>query len=252
MIKVVLLDDEQHGLDSLSIQLKQLDKSIEIIASFSHPLDALPFIKSQQFDILFLDIEMPGLSGFDVLEKVAEPRFDVIFTTAYNQFAVKAFQYSAISYLLKPIDEDELLRSLNLWEKKVLKYIPKEQYRLFLNHYQKSDTLNNKIALPTAEGLEFINASEIVRCQSDSNYTFFYLSNQEKILICRTLKEVESLLAYHGFVRIHQSHLINPAYLRKFIRQDGGYVMMQDGEEISVSKAHKDKVMALFNQIERR
>lgn len=252
MIKAVLLDDEQHGLDSLSTQLKQLDKPIQVVASFNHPIQALPFIKSQKFDILFLDIDMPGLSGFDVLEQVTEPHFDVIFTTAYNQFAIKAFQYSAISYLLKPIDEAELLKSIQLWEKKTSKAIDTEQYKLFLNHYHKSDTQYSKIALPTADGLEFIKASEIVRCQSDSNYTYFYLSNQEKILICRTLKEVESLLAFHGFVRIHQSHLINPAYLRKFIRHDGGYVMMQDGEEISVSKAHKDKVMALFNQIERK
>jgi two-component system LytT family response regulator len=153
--------------------------------------------------------------------------------------------------LLKPVDNQELLECLDKWESKSQKNLPSDQFNFLMDILQNSQKNRYKIALPTTYGLEFIAISDIIRCQSDSNYTHFYLKTKETFLICRTLKEVESLLTTNGFIRIHQSHLINPLFLKKFLRIDGGYVVMEDGEKISVSKNNKDKITEIFNQIER-
>lgn len=251
MIKVVLVDDELHCTESLEILLKSFAKPVQIIGKFNSSIEALAFIKKTDFDILFLDIEMPGLNGFELLGQLSDFKFDVVFTTAYDQYAIKAFKYSALNYLLKPVDEVELLECLVKWENKSQKNLATNQFNFFMDVLQNSQKTRSKIALPTTYGLEFIEISDIIRCQSDSNYTHFYLKNKETYLICRTLKEVESLLSTNGFIRIHQSHLINPLYLKKFLRNDGGYVVMEDGEKISVSKNNKDKIIDIFNQIER-
>lgn len=251
MIKVVLIDDELHCTESLEIILNSLKKPMKIIGKFNNAIDALAFIKTADFDILFLDIEMPNLNGFELLNQLNDFKFDVVFTTAYDQYAIKAFKFSALNYLLKPIDDQELLASINKWESKSQKNLPADQFNFFLDILENSQKRRSKIALPTTYGLEFIEIGEIIRCQSESNYTHFFLKNEETFLICRTLKEVESLLSANGFIRIHQSHLINPLYLKKFLRNDGGYVVMEDGEKISVSKNNKDKIIDIFNQIER-
>lgn len=250
-MKVVLIDDEVHCTESLEIMLKQLGKSIEIVAKFNNPINALPYLQDHTFDILFLDIEMPKLNGFELLSILKDFTFDVVFTTAYNQYAIEAFKYSALNYLLKPIDSDELLACINKWEEKQQKNMPYQQFSQMMEMLQNNMRLNAKIALPTTYGFEFIEIDKIVRCQSESNYSHIYFKEGEPLLICRTLKEVENLLSAHGFIRVHQSHLINPKYLKKFLRNDGGYVVMEDGEKISVSKINKDKVTAIFNQIER-
>jgi two-component system LytT family response regulator len=251
MIKVVLLDDEVHCTESLDIILKTLNIEVEVLAKFNDPELALKFIKQNQFDILFLDIEMPRMNGFELLSSLSQINFDVVFTTAYNQYAIKAFKFSAINYLLKPIDETELIDCLEAWKAKTSKQMPNGQLEFLLQAIQNNNQQSSKLALPTNYGLEFINIKEIVRCQSDSNYTNVYLVNGEKHLICRTLKEVENILQHHNFLRIHQSHLINPNHMKKFIRNDGGYLLMEDGEKISVSKNNKEKIIEIFSQIQR-
>jgi two-component system LytT family response regulator len=251
MIKVVLLDDEVHCTESLDIILKTLNIEVEVLAKFNDPELALKFLKQNQFDILFLDIEMPRMNGFELLSTLNQIKFDVVFTTAYNQYAIKAFKFSAINYLLKPIDETELIDCLEAWKAKTSKQMPNGQLEFLLQAIQNNNQQSSKLALPTNYGLEFINIKEIVRCQSDSNYTNVYLVNGEKHLICRTLKEVENILQYHNFLRIHQSHLINPNHMKKFIRNDGGYLLMEDGEKISVSKNNKEKIIEIFSQIQR-
>ncbi|HEX7366247.1 MAG TPA: LytTR family DNA-binding domain-containing protein [Pelobium sp.] len=250
-MKVVLVDDETHCIETLEIMLNGFQNKVEIIGKFSHPLVALDFIKTNEFDILFLDIEMPELSGFDLLSQVQSFNFDVVFITAYNKYAIKAFQYSALNYLLKPVDTAELLACLHQWELKAVKPLNTAQLTFLMDLFQNTNRGAFKIAFPTTLGLEFIEISEIIRCQSDSNYTNVYLKKSKPLLICRTLKEVESILANHGFIRIHQSHLINPLHLKSFIRNDGGYVIMEDGEKISVSKSNREKITAAFHKIDR-
>ena len=251
MIKVILLDDEVHCTESLEIILKTLKTEVQVLAKFNDPEHALEFIKLNKFDILFLDIEMPRMNGFELLSSLPSINFDVIFTTAYNQYAVKAFKFSAINYLLKPIDETELADCLQAWEIKALKQMPQNQLEFLLETIQNGQKTSSKLALPTTYGLEFIEIKEIVRCQADSNYTTVFLSNTDKYLICRTLKEVENILQHHNFLRIHQSHLINPNHMKKFLRNDGGYIVMDDGEKISVSKNNKEKIIEIFSHIER-
>lgn len=250
-MKVVIVDDELHCTETLEIVLKNLQKQVDILGKFNNPIEALEFIKHNDFDILFLDIEMPKLSGFELLAQLENFNFDVVFTTAYNQYAIKAFKYSALNYLLKPIDTDELLACINQWETKSLRLLASSQFDFLMDLLKNNPRTKSKIALPTTYGLEFIEIDEIIRCQSDSNYTNVFFKNTKPLLICRTLKEVENILGTNGFIRIHQSHLINPLYLKKFIRNDGGYVVMEDGEKISVSKGNKDKITAVFNQIDR-
>ncbi|MBK0382577.1 response regulator transcription factor [Pedobacter sp. SD-b] len=251
MISIVIIDDELHCTASLQMLIDGLNKNIQIIAVFNDARLAQDYLRQNTFDLLFLDIEMPGLNGFELLNSLSQFKFDVVFTTAYDQYAIKAFNFSAVSYLLKPIDPLELSNCIDLWERKNQKYLTLNQFDFLIDSLQNGNAQNKKLALPTTYGLEFIAIENIIRCQSESSYTHFFLKNEEKHLICRTLKEVEQILFKNGFVRIHQSHLINPAYLKKYIRNDGGYVLMEDGEKISVSKSNKDKITEIFDQIGR-
>jgi two-component system LytT family response regulator len=251
MIKVVLVDDEKLATETLQLQLKKLRKDIEIVAVFNDSQKALAEIPNLDFQLLFLDIEMPRLSGFELLIKLMPLNFDVIFVTAYNQYAIEAFKYNAISYCLKPVEDTELLQAINTWEQKQQQTMGKDQFENFFTAYQVANATAQKVALPTTDGYQFIPVQNIVRCQSQDNYTHFILNTKENLLICRTLKEVEKILGRRGFLRIHQSHLINPAYLKKYSRSEGGFVIMDNNDELPVSPQRKDAVVQLFEMIQR-
>lgn len=252
MYKAVLVDDELHCTKGLSMLLREYyaDK-IEVAASFNKPMDALKFLLNQKVDILFLDIEMPGMNGFELLSKLMPLQMDVIFVTAYDQYAIKAFSYSAISYLLKPVDDSELQTVINRWLEKQQKSISVQQLALMKELLDNSHKTKTKVALPTGEGLEFLEISDIVRCESDNNYTRIFCNDKSHYLICRTLKEVEKVLGESGFIRIHQSHLINPQYIRKLLRNDGGSIIMTDGTELGISRAKKDRLYEMLAGVEK-
>ncbi|MCZ8214871.1 MAG: LytTR family DNA-binding domain-containing protein [Cyclobacteriaceae bacterium] len=250
-IKVVLVDDEKHCTESLSIQLQQLEIPTEIVGKFNDPLAAMTFLKETTCDLLFLDIEMPSMSGFDLLNRLNQFAFDVVFTTAYDQYAIKAFQFSALSYLLKPVDEQELTECITRWLDKKQKTLQADQFSFMLEMLKNSAKQQTKVALPTTDGLEFIEINKIIRCQAESNYTHIYLQDNASHLICRTLKDVDNILRPNGFLRIHQSHLVNPQHLKRFVRSDGGYVVMSDGAQLSISKANRQQVLEVVNAIER-
>ncbi len=250
-INVIIIDDETHCTESLSMQLKLVKSPIEILAKFNDPRKAVIYLQQVSCDIVFLDIEMPAMSGFDLLNELKQFSFDVVFTTAYNQYAIKAFQYSALSYLLKPVDDSDLNDVIQRWQEKNQKVLQANQFSFLLELLQSNTRMQSKVALPTADGLEFIEISKIIRCQAESNYTHIYLQEGVAHLICRTLKDVESILGANGFLRIHQSHLINPQHLKKFVRSDGGYVIMSDEAQLSISKANRQYVLDVVNAIER-
>jgi two-component system, LytTR family, response regulator len=243
-IKAVILDDELHCSKGLQMQLAQVCPQVEIIQTFNAPLQALDFVAKNSFDILFLDVEMPTLNGFDFLKKIGVPAFDVIFTTAYDQFAIKAFKYSAFDYLLKPIEDEDLYNSVAKWEKE--KNTPL-RYQVLME--QMADPEQKKLVLPTAEGMELIEINDIVCIDSDGNYSRLFFSNNTSLLVSRTLKEFEDMLEIKGFMRVHHSHIINLKKLRKYLKADGDYVVMEDGKKISVSRAHKDQVLEYINHI---
>lgn len=235
MTKIIIIDDESHCTNVLESLIKKVHSEYEVIGVFTNPIEGLDFIKNNPPDLLFLDIEMPNLNGFALLDILQPIDFDVIFTTAYDQYAIKAFRYSAINYLLKPITEKNIVKALSTWEQRRKKTSSK-QWQLLQNYLKDSDKECSKIALPTGIGYKIVEIKNIVRCQSDSNYTHIICENEHKILISRTLKEIEELLKDHGFIRVHQSHLINPKFVKGILKQDGGSLIMQDDEEVPVSR----------------
>ena len=252
-MKVILIDDEKYATELLALKLQKLAMDVEVLATFNQPELAVDYLQKTPFDILFLDIEMPRLNGFDLLERTGDFHFDVIFTTAYDQYAIRAFRFSALNYLLKPIQESELRESLTLWQQRRTRQLQGPQFTLFKEYYQKpAFVVSPRIALPTHEGHEIVEISGIIRCAADASYTHFYLDGGHTLLICRTLKEVEQVLEASGFVRVHHSHLINPAYLRKIVKQEGGYLLMADGAQVPVTKPKRDYLLEQLSNIERR
>jgi two-component system LytT family response regulator len=246
-IRTVLIDDEIHCTESLDLILQKAVSQIKVVGKFNRPKDALLFLQANPVDLVFLDIEMPGMSGFDLLNALAPVNFDVIFVTAYDQYAIRAFSYSAVNYLLKPVDDEELVETIQRWDGN--KKFSSQQFTLLQDIISNRTSPKTKVALPTSDGLEFLDINKIIRCESESNYTRIYCADKAKYLICRTLKEVEKVLSENGFVRIHHSHLINPHFIKRFSRQDGGYIQLENGEIISVSRTKKDQLFRLFEHV---
>ncbi len=246
MIRAILIDDEKPATEVLEMKLKRLNMSVQILAKFNQPEAAVEFMRVTAFDILFLDIEMPRLNGFDLLQKFDEFHFDVIFTTAYDQYALRAFRVSALNYLLKPIEENDLKDALVSWQQKKIKQLQLPQIQTLHEHLAPK-VPPQRMALPTNEGHEIIEISQIIRCMADTSYTHFHLTDGRKLVICRTLKEIEQALEPNGFVRVHHSHLINPHFLRKIVKQEGGYLLMSDGAQIPVTKQKRDWLVEQFN-----
>jgi len=241
MTKVIIIDDEAHCTQVLENLIEKTHSDYNIIGVFNNPLEGLEFIKNNPPDLLFLDIEMPNLNGFTLLDNLLPIDFDVIFTTAYGEYAIKAFKYSAINYLLKPITEKSIVKALSNWEKRRKKTSSKK-WKLLQDHLQDSDKECSQIALPTGVGYQIVEIKNIVRCQSDSNYTNIYCKDENKILISRTLKEIEDLLVDHNFIRVHRSHLINPKFVKGILKHHGGSLIMNDDEEIPVSRQKTEQI----------
>jgi two-component system LytT family response regulator len=246
MIKAILIDDEVHCLDTLSILLKEYCPEVQIIEQCHSGREGLLSIKKTKPDLVFLDIEMPGMNGFEMLELLSGISFAIIFTTSYDQYAIKAIRFSALDYLLKPIDPKELLGAV----RKVIeqRHLPMaEQFQMLLKQIQNKDHQFNKIAVPTAEGFELIPAEQVVRCEADDNYTHLFLKNKTKVTACRTLKEVEEQLHdFTFFIRVHHSHVVNLNEVTKYIRGEGGYLVMSDNSNVNVSRSRKEALLKLF------
>ena len=252
MFKAILIDDELHCTESLRLLLTEhFGDRISVSGTFNKPAEALRYLLAHKVDLIFLDIEMPEMNGFELLNKLMPYEADVVFVTAYDQYAIKAFSYSAISYLLKPIDDDDLKTMLEKWWEKKHKLITASQIALMQEVMQAQHKPKTKVALPTGEGLEFLEIASIIRCESDNNYTRIFCNDKTQHLICRTLKDVEKVLSENGFIRIHQSHLINPQYMRKLLRNDGGSIVMTDGSELAISRTKKDRIIELLSGVEK-
>ena len=241
MANIIIIDDEAHCTNVLENLINKIHSDYTITGIFTNPLVGLEFIKNNPPDLLFLDIEMPNLNGFTLLDNLLPIDFDVIFTTAYDQYAIKAFRYSAINYLLKPITEKNIVKALSNWEKR-RKKTSIEQWQMLQEQLKDSKKECSQIALPTGVGYQIVEIENIVRCQSDSNYTNIYCKDENRILISRTLKEIEELLKDHGFLRVHQSHLINPQFVKGILKHDGGSLIMNDDAEIPVSRQKSKQI----------
>ena len=249
MVKAIIIDDEKLWVELFSDLLVKNCPSVNLAGKYNNATEGVAGIRQHQPDVVFTDIEMPGMNGFEMLRQFDEINFDVIFITAFDHYAVKAFKCSALDYLLKPVDPEELKAAINKVEQKKLRKATTDQMDLFLAVLKSRMSPIKKIALPSAEGITFASPAKIIRCESDSNYTLFIMEDHQKILVAKTLKEAEEILQDSGFVRIHHSHLINPDYIDKYIRGDGGYVLMKDGSHITVSRAHREKFNGMFSRM---
>jgi two-component system LytT family response regulator len=242
MIRAILVDDEQESLEVLQLDIKEYCPQIEIVGMYSDPHVAIDQIKRQNPDLVFLDIEMPGLNGFDLLDRLNTYEFDVIFVTAYDEFAIKAIKVSAMDYLLKPIDEDELMEAVHKVEEKQNRYLSKEHVEILLTNIRDEDGRFAKLAIPSNEGLDFILIDDILYCQADGNYTVIHTA-KEKFVITKTLKQIESLLHNGQFFRTHQSYLVNLNHIRKYMRGAGGEIILSNGSNVQVARARKEALM---------
>ena len=245
MIRCILVDDEAKNLENLKILLQDFCQNVEVVALCQTVDEALSAISKQRPDVVFLDIQMQRETGFDLLARVDRVDFDVIFITAHSEYAIKAFKFSAIDYLLKPIDIEELKRALVRVEKKSNTDMAGRLDQLFQNLKPKNGGAH-KIAIPIADGLIFVNIDDIVYCEASSNYTQIFLNDGKKYVVSRTLKEYEELLAEHEFFRIHNSFVINLNSIKKYVRGDGGYVVMNNDVTLDVSKRRKEAFLERF------
>ena len=246
MIKAILIDDEVNCLNSLNKLISDFCPEVQVDDRCRSGKKALESIEKLKPELVFLDIEMPVMNGFELLEHFKQIPFSVIFTTGYDQYAIKAIRFSALDYLLKPIDPKELVAAVH--KVQVQKNPPfAEQFRLLMDQIQHKETVLTKIAVPTSEGFELILADQIIRCEADSNYTHLFLKNRTRIVACRTLKEMEEQFHdFNYFLRVHHSYIVNLNEVTKYIRGDGGYLVMADGSTVNVSHSRKDALLKLF------
>ena len=227
-----------HCRKTLTILLKEYCPVVQLIEQCSDAETGIKAIKERKPDLVFLDIEMPNMNGFEMLEKLPEINFEIIFTTGYDQYAIKAFHFSALDYLLKPVERVELQRAVQKVSQRLHSPLPQQMEILLQKLHQPASPVQ-KIALPTMEGLQMIALGSIISCASDSNYTTFLLKNKQKIIVSRPLKEIEELLEEYSFLRVHNSYLVNLNEIDKYIKGEGGYLMMTDGSTIDVSRSKK-------------
>ncbi len=241
MIKALIVDDEQSSIDLLQWLVGQYCPDISVVQSARSVKDALPLIHNFQPDIVFLDIQMPHQSGFDLLTTIDQWNFEVIFTTAFNEFAIQAIRFSALDYLLKPIDETELKKAVERFKAKRI-YAPAGQqlFRNFIQNISQGKKEKFKLALADAFEIKYVTLDEIIRLQADSNYTKVHLTQNRVFVSAKTLKEYDEILREQHFLRIHKSHLINPTHIESYDKQ--GWLKMSDGSEVEVARRKKEYV----------
>ena len=242
-LTAIIVDDEQHCRDALSGILQRKHPEIELLGMATNVPDGIDLYGKVKPKLLFLDIEMGKQTGFDLLQAIGPDRPHVIFTTAHEGYAVKAIRFSALDYLLKPVDPDEL--DLAIGKVQQATRIPQDpaQFMALLKNIANPQAADRRIALPVAEGLEMVDTANITYCESDSNYTIVHQKDKKKLLISRTLKEFEDLLDPAQFVRVHHSYLINVKHVTRYIRGEGGEVIMSDGTNVAVSRRKKQELM---------
>lgn len=241
MLKAIIVDDEPYCCETITTLLED-NRDVEIAAVCNNAADALDAIQKYSPDIVFLDVEMPRMNGFEMLEQLPSVDFEIIFTTSYDQYALKAIRFSAIDYLLKPVDSDELQKAI----KKIIQRSQKpiaQQLEILMQKIHQPTTPINKIAMPTMEGLQMIPVDSIISCESDSNYTILHLKGNKKIIVSRTLKEIEELLEEHSFARVHRCYLANLNEVEKYVKGEGGYLVMSDGSNIDVARNKKEVLL---------
>ncbi|HEV9035902.1 MAG TPA: LytTR family DNA-binding domain-containing protein [Puia sp.] len=244
MIDAIIIDDESHCIRHLSGLLSaSCGSTIRLADAASTLEDGWRSILRLKPQLVFLDIQLHDETGFDLLDRIPVIDFDIIFVTAYEQYAIRAFKFSAIDYLLKPVDPDDLLQAVSRLQQRRTKEDTARRFETLLDNLRNGTGLPRRISVPTIKGMEFLPVQDIIRCESHVNYTTIFLTNGQKLTVARTLKEFEELLEEHHFYRVHNSHLINLACIKSYHKGKGGSVRMSDNTEIEVSTRRKDELL---------
>ncbi len=241
-MRALIVDDIQKARVALKADLEDYCPEVELVGEAGSVAEAVEKIGTLTPEVIFLDIQLGDGTGFDVLKKVNSESFKVIFTTAYDEFAVKAFRFNAIDYLLKPIDPDELVSAVK--KVNVNPSLTENSHLDSLLKQLKQEVKPKRIALSDSSRIRFVEVNEIMRCEAEKNYTTFYLNGGEKVVVTETLKTYDELLAEYGFIRSHHSHLVNPEFVKELVKTDGSYLRMLDGAMVPVSVRKKEEVLS--------
>ena len=248
MINAILVDDEPRNIRILKNLLEEFCPLVKVVGEAESSETAIALIRNSQPDLVFLDIEMPFGNAFDLLDKLMPVNFQVIFVTAFDNYALKAFRYCALDYLLKPVDIDDLKTAVQKVSERVKEKNMEQKLDIFLKNIKGGKSSFQKIGLPTSDGLFFTNVENIIRCEASGSYTIIYLADKQKFVVSKSLKEYEDMLPGEDFCRIHHSHIVNLAYVKKYFKGRGGYIEMQDNTSIEVSTRKRDEFLSKFEQ----
>jgi two-component system LytT family response regulator len=247
MIKTLIVDDETSNRENLQQLLQVYAPDLHICALSESVGDALQAIILHRPQLVFLDIQLHAQSGFDLLKQLGDIDFEIVFVTAYDQYGIQAIKFAALDYLLKPIDIDELKQAVDKARKAIRQKHKNERLNHLLDYLKDDKKATARITLPMFNETRYVNIPDIIRCEADNTYTKFALAGGEQILVSKTLKEYADMLTGHGFIRAHQSHLINITYVKSWLREDGGSLLLTDNTKIPVSKLNREKVKAALS-----
>jgi two-component system LytT family response regulator len=250
MIRAIIIDDERNNIDNLAGLIKKYSPEVEIVGSAINADEGIEKITALMPDLIFLDIQMPGKNGFDVLKALPSNQFEVIFVTAFDQYGIQAVKFAAIDYLLKPVDPEELKLSV----RKAAEVLARKKENLKLENLlellkNRDSKKSHKLALASTKEIQFVNTGDIIRCESANAYTTFYLADGKSIMVSKPIFEYDELLADYGFIRCHQSHLVNTNFIKSWIKEDSGYLLLSDGSRIPVSRGKKEFVLKTLTSI---
>ena len=245
-MRALIIDDEISNQENLQQLLKTYADDVEVVAAAGSVEEGVVAIKQYRPELVFLDIQLHGQSGFDLLKQLDEINFAVIFVTAYDQYGVQAIKFAALDYLLKPIDIDELTAAISKARKAINQTKKNDRLDHLLEYLKDDKQVSPRIALPMFSETRYVNVNDIVRCEADNTYTRFILTDGEQLLVSKTLKEYADMLARHSFLRTHQSHLVNTAYIKSWIKEDGGSLLLKEGTKIPISKINRVKVKEIL------
>jgi two-component system LytT family response regulator len=249
MITAIIIDDEADGRESLEMALSKYCPDITLKGVYGNPEEGIAAIRQEKPMLLFLDVQMPQMSGFDVLLKLSPVDFHVIFVSAHDRYAIKAIKFSALDYLLKPIDIDDLIHAVQKVKEKLKDRNFEHQYESVLHNIRFKSGKIEKLAIPSSDGIDFFNTDDIIYCRADGSYTTLFLKDKPCCVVSRNLKDFENLLADSGFCRVHHSFLINLSHVKKYVKGEGGYVILTGDHHADISRRKKDEFLALLDRL---
>ncbi|HMI02375.1 MAG TPA: LytTR family DNA-binding domain-containing protein [Pedobacter sp.] len=243
-IKALIIDDEPNNIENLQLIIDKHSADVFIAGTADNAEEGKKLIQQHDPDLVFLDIQMPEKSGFDLLSSLPEVKFEVIFITAYDKYGIQAIKFSALDYLLKPINIEEFKLAIEKAKQRIKLSKQSRNIDNLLDYLKAGQKGSPKIALPTLKETMYVKITDVIRCEAANNYTTFYLQNQEQVLVCKTLKDFADLLKPHDFIRTHQSHLVNPHYVKSYLKEDGGTLLLENLQKVPISRQNREMVKA--------